>query len=368
VGNKKVAFVSNNFWTLYKFRYDIIHEIIKMGYSVHLIASRDKFCDKFTHNNIKKHFISLKPRGKFILSEIHTMYDLYRIYRKIKPDLIYHFTIKPNIYGSYVANLLNLKSISFITGLGHLFIKKSLMQRIAIFLYRKSLKNTLEVWFTNKNDLNLFLNENIIDDKITRIVPGAGIKEPEKQSIQKESDIINFTMISRIQREKGISEFLDVARKFKSNKNINFNLLGHYDKSDPSSIPLDIFESYIQDDSIIYHGYQDNITQYLNNTDCLIHPSYREGISTVLLESAINKKLIITTKVPGCIDVIPDSQYGILCDPKSSESLHDAINKYLKLNNRDKEIITNNAYNYVLKNFNRESIINQFKSSLQYIL
>ena len=170
--NKTITMVSNNYWTLFKFRYDIVDYFIQQGYQVNLIAKRDKFHEHFDNVKINKFFIPLAERGLNIVNEIITLYSIYKIYKKNKSDLSFHFTIKPNIYASLITNILKIKTISFITGIGHIFInKRPFLKRIIVNLYKYSLKNCEEVWFTNIHDKKLFIENSIITSQKTRIVP-----------------------------------------------------------------------------------------------------------------------------------------------------------------------------------------------------
>ena len=105
---QSITFVSNNYWTLYKFRYDVVQMFVKKGYSINLIAGKDKYARKFIHNSIKKFYIPINRRGANIFSEVNTFIKLYKVYKKLKTKVIFHFTIKPNIYGSIIAKFLNI--------------------------------------------------------------------------------------------------------------------------------------------------------------------------------------------------------------------------------------------------------------------
>ncbi|CAI8370411.1 MAG: N,N'-diacetylbacillosaminyl-diphospho-undecaprenol alpha-1,3-N-acetylgalactosaminyltransferase [Gammaproteobacteria bacterium] len=367
--NKSIALVSNNYWTLYKFRYDVIQMFLKKGYQVILIAGKDLYHQKFNDTQIKKIFLPIDERGLNPISEIKTLIKLYQYYKKIKPDLTIHFTIKPNIYGSMVCKFLNINSISFITGIGRIFLKnKSILKNIIIKLYRFALSNNKEVWFTNKMDRELFIKNKIIHKSfISKIVPGAGICfNNYKKSLRQDKEI-KFLMISRVLKYKGVIEFLKVAETYKNNENIKFMLLGALNDDDPEGIDREFLNKYIQNGSMSYLDYQEDIMPLLGNASCLIHPSYREGMSTVLLEAASIKIPIITTSAPGCIDIIPDNSYGLLCKPKSVNSLRAAVDRFLELKDDDKDKMTNKTYNHVKKNFSRDVVLKKYEELDVYI-
>lgn len=339
------------------------------GHKVILIAKKDRFHKYFNAPNLQKKFIHIEERGVNILSELKTFIHLFNIYRNIKTDLIFHFTIKPNIYGSIIAKILKIKSISFITGVGLLFInKKSYLSKIIIPLYKVALKNVYKVWFTNKHDKDLFLKNKIVKKSQFDIVPGAGVifKIIKERDLSKDKYI--FTMISRLQKEKGIEEFLYVARQYKDNKNIEFRLIGNIDNDDPSGIDQNKLNKYISDDSLLHFNYQDDIENFLLESNCIIHPSYREGISTILIEAASLMIPIITTTVPGCIDVIPNNEHGLLCKSNDKNSLKDAVDTFISMDDNKIKRKTQNAYNHVKANFERQKILNIYIEAIENIL
>ena len=268
-----------------------------------------------------------------------------------------------------VCKFLNINSISFITGIGRIFLKnKSILKNIIIKLYRFALSNNKEVWFTNKMDRELFIKNKIIHKSfISKIVPGAGICfNNYKKSLRQDKEI-KFLMISRVLKYKGVIEFLKVAETYKNNENIKFMLLGALNDDDPEGIDREFLNKYIQNGSMSYLDYQEDIMPLLSNASCLIHPSYREGMSTVLLEAASIKIPIITTSAPGCIDIIPDNSYGLLCKPKSVNSLRVAVDRFLELKDEDKDKMTNKTYNHVKKNFSRDVVLKKYEELDVYI-
>ena len=149
----RITLVSNNYWTLYKFRYDVIQMLVNEGYSVNLIAKKDSYHTHFSHNNINKHFLPLQERGKNIFNEIKSFLAIHKLHKEIDPEIVFNFTLKPNIYSSISTRILGIKTISMITGLGHVFIQSNNFLKYAVIkMLRISLKRSNEIWFTNKFD------------------------------------------------------------------------------------------------------------------------------------------------------------------------------------------------------------------------
>ena len=364
--HKYITFFSNNFWTLYKFREDAINLFIKNGYKVNLIGKYDGFEQKFSDVNINKYNLTIDERGYNPIKEFLLFINVFLLYKKIPSDIFYHYTIKPNLYGSISARLLNYRYISFITGLGSLFIKsKSFLKHLVIILYRISLKNSDEIWFTNNSDLNDFVTYKIISPtKKTKIVPGCGVSSsffyPKKKQINKK----NILMIARLQSEKGVNEYLHLANKYK-NLGYNFTLVGSINSSDPSCIKLSTLKSLVSDKIINHIPFTSNVLSLYDSADCFILPSYREGLSTVLVEAASRKIPIITTNAPGCIDVVPNESYGFLCNPCDKDSLCEAFVRYMNCSNEQIIYMINKTHDHAHKNFSKDVILNHYSSKIE---
>ena len=366
---KHVTIFSNNFWTLYKFREDVVNLFIKNNYNVNLIGKFDGFEQKFTDVNITKYNLPIDERGYNPIKEFILFIKVFFLYKKIPSNIFFHYTIKPNLYGSLSARLLNYRYISFITGLGSLFIKsKSFLKTIAVILYRISLYKSDEIWFTNKSDLKEFQNYKIISKNTkTKIVPGCGVS-PLFFSIQKKQiNKKNILMISRLQSEKGVNEYLHLARKYK-NSGFNFTLVGSFNSSDPSRINLSTLKSFISNKIVNHIPFTSNVLSLYDSADCFILPSYREGLSTVLIEAASRKVPIITTNVPGCADVVLNESYGFLCDPGSINSLYDAFDRYINCPTTDITAMINKTHMHVDRNYSKPVILRHYSNKISELL
>ena len=124
MSDKNITIVSNYFWSIYKFRHDVVKMFIKKGYHVNLIAGDDSYIDKFDHPQVTKISIPMNGRGTNLFEEFNTFKEIYKAHKLIKPDLVFNFTLKANIYSGIICRFLNIKYISMITGLGHIFIGK----------------------------------------------------------------------------------------------------------------------------------------------------------------------------------------------------------------------------------------------------
>ena len=375
MNKKSISIVSNNFWTIYKFRYDIVKLLVQNGYHINLLAGEDTYIEKFHYPNITIVKIPINDRGMNLIQEINTFRKIYLTHKNLQPDLVFNFTLKPNIYSSLVCRYLDIPYICMITGLGHAFISgKNIVKRLVSFLLLHSLKKSLEVWFTNNFDKAYFQENKIVSNQCIKIIPGAGAVFPEVETEYRHYDSsITFVMVARLLKEKGVEEYLSTAIQFSTifkkdidRKNIKFILIGSH-KNNNNYVSKGLLENLINKNIIQYEKYTDHISDVLEKADCIILPSYREGMSTILLEAAVQKIPIITSEVPGCIDIVPDESYGTLCKPANTASLLNAICRFLKLDEETLRSQTLKTYDHVKNNYNRHKVFEAYEQTLKYI-
>ena len=216
----------------------------------------------------------------------------------------------------------------------------------------------------NKADKILFDDLNITRTNKTKIVSGQELKPEETEEIEVP---VYVDIDQEYNRQRGVMEYLKCSEKYKDNPNVTFMLIGDSIPSDPSSININQIKPYIDNNSIIYKEYQENILEYMKVASCIVLPSYREGMSTVLLEASMMKRPIITTNVPGCIDIIKDQSYGVLCEARSELSLMYAVNIFLNLDQKKIFEMVEKTFDYVNKNFSKKIVLTEYKNSLQHI-
>ena len=361
---KSIALISNNYWTLYRFRYDVIKHLQQKGYNIYLIAEKDGYEKKF-QENITCYSVNFSGRSIAVIDEITSLIHLNKLISQINPSLIINFTIKPNIYSGLLCRIKKIKYISMITGLGYFFNNSNyLIKKIIQLALKITLKASHEVWFTNKSDKEFYQEKSIIKNQITSIVPGAGIDESVGENFQyKKEDPVTFVMISRLLNEKGTLEFIESAKYFYKYNKYKFILIGNHENN-KHYVKKYLVDNAVRDNVLIHHMFTDDIDKYYGLASCIVLPSYREGLSTILLEAAVRKIPIITTNVPGCQDVVKDENYGFLCKPKSSQSLVDAMSLFIRASEDELKLKTENTYNLTINDYSRKRIIEKYDQIL----
>jgi len=291
---------------------------------------------------------------------------------------VFHYTIKPNIYGSTAAALLRIKSIAVVTGVGTVFYKDNILTKWIRLMFRFSFRYPQEVWFLNKDDQELFASAGLVSSSKSILLPGEGIdiftfKNTGGVS-NSTSDDFSFLFLGRILWDKGIGEYVEAARNIKTQYgNIRFRILGFLDQRNPSAIPPQMVTSWHQEGIIEYLGASDNVKDVILGSDCVVLPSsYREGIPRSLLEAASLEKPVIASDIPGCRDVVINEVTGYLCKPMSASDLQAKMVKMLLAQPDEREKMGKAGREKVKSQFAMEIILKQYQKSvleqLNYLL
>ena len=365
----KIVFSSNISWSIYNFRTPLLKSLQKDGHIIYTVASKDKYSDKLIDEGFFFEEVKLNNNSQNPFEDIKLVFQYYKLYKKIKPDVICHNAIKPNIYGSISANFLGIPVVNNISGLGTLFIKESLSTKIAKFLYKISQRKADKVFFQNIEDYQEFLKNNLVKVDICEVIPGSGVNTerfiPKKNE---ERMLFRFIFIGRLILDKGISEYIQAIRILKKKySNFEGTILGPIYQSNNTAITKESLNEWIKEGVINYLGMTDNIVEFMQEADCLVLPSYREGLSKVLIEASSVGMSIITTNVPGCKDVVVNEVTGLLCEAKNVNDLAMKMEKMLNYDKQKRNQMGKNARKRALDLFDEKIIINQYKNAINKV-
>lgn len=364
----KIAFVGNSSFSLYKFRLGVMRSFISKGYEIIAIAPTDEYSDLFTDEKIKFISIEIESKGKSIFKDTKLTFKLLNIYREEQIDFIFHYTIKPNIYGSLAARYLKIPSIAITTGLGFSFNKINLFNLFIKTLYRFSLQKVLEVWFLNSDDKNIFIKNKVIKKEKTFILHSEGIDStfysPRLKSDK--SDKFIFLMLSRLIKEKGIEEYVKAAEILKQKGiNVECQLLGKQEKESSKNIEIATVKQWHNAKIINYLGEYIDIRNFIANSDCVVLPSYyMEGVPRCLMEAMSMERPIITTNNVGCKELIIDGINGLVCKAKDAEDLADKMEILCNTDINKRKLMALNGRKRILDYFDETKIIEQYHFKL----
>ena len=358
---QSIAFVANTSWSIYKFRLYLIEKLIEKGFAIFVLAPRDPYTIQFeslpglTYIELR-HF-----EGKSIspLQDAFLYRELLHHYRTLQPDLIFHYTVKANIFGTRAASRAGIPSVSVITGLGYAFAGQGWLQSIAKFLYKKELRNSAEVWFLNEDDRHIFTAQKLIHPDKTFLLPGEGVdtKLFFPAPYEPATRPVTFLLIGRIIRHKGIYEFVQAAELLRQKGlNIRCQLLGFFDDNNPVAIPRHKIEEWTANQLITYLGETDEVAPFIEKADCIVLPSYREGLPLSLLEGASMCKALIAADTAGCRVLIEEGVNGYLCREKDGAHLAEKMADYYHLPANAKKQMGIEGRNKVLSSFTQEKV------------
>lgn len=340
---------------------------LKNGFDVLIVCKVSKFRKTIKSYGFEVKNINLDRSSLNFIKELKTIFELYKIFKNFKPNIIVNVALKPIIYGSICSKILDkfidLK-INSIVGLGYLFINRGLK----VFIIRTIVKKILLFFindsktaliFQNIDDQNYFLNQKIIKSCKYKIIRGSGVDTDffKPSSISKKYDLI---MHCRMLKDKGVLELVEAINKLKKKKIfLHVLLIGNPDEKNLASIKKSELEKWNSDKTIHWLPEQKDILKYIQQSRIAVLPSYREGFPKSLLEAASCGLPIITNDVPGCREICINNFNGFLVQTKNSSDLSKKIESLIQ----DVDLIKKmgeNSRKLVLKNFSQNYISKQF--------
>ena len=327
----RIVIIANNSNGLYLFRRQLISALIEREHEVILLTPFDTDVDNLKNLGASLVETPVDRRGTNPLKD----YSLIQLYRKelkrIKPDLIITYTIKPNVYGGIVCRLLHIPYAANITGLGSAFENNGVLQTVVKGLYKTALKKAKVVFFENSFNRDFFAKERIVKRSQTHLLPGAGVDlgffsyQPYPNNKE-----FKFLFIGRVMKEKGIDELLDsLMRLVGEGFKCSIDILGSYEED--YRVKLEIAQ---QEGWLRYHGIKSDVRPFIRDCDCFVLPSYHEGMANTNLECASSGRPLITSNIPGCREAVIDGVSGYLCEPRNVDSLYNVMKRMIEADNR----------------------------------
>jgi glycosyltransferase involved in cell wall biosynthesis len=362
----KIAIVINTSWNIYNYRMGLLKALMDQGHEVYAIAPRDEFSDALIEAGCNYIPVEIDNWGTNPIKDIKLIFDFHKIYKALDPDVIFHFTIKPNIYGSIAARLLNIPSMSNVSGLGTVFMQENLVTKLVKAMYRFSFRFPKKVFFQNEDDKDFFEEHNLVNNEIVETLPGSGV---DTNHFAPNGYVSNgkftFLMVSRLLYDKGVVEYIEATKRIKSNgKIIEFQILGGVDPGHIRGIPKETLDEWVNSGLVNYLGTAKDVRPYIDNADCVVLPSYREGTPRTLLEAASMAKPLLATDVPGCNNVVEDNINGYLCKVKDVDDLVIKMKRMIKASDSELLKFGENGRNMVISRFDEKIVVNKYLSAL----
>ncbi|MDD3999991.1 MAG: glycosyltransferase family 4 protein [Bacilli bacterium] len=323
---KKILMICNDSNAVINFRKELIKFLIEKGFEVVLIAGDKKREADIKSLGVAFVCVPYSNRKKSVFASLKLERQFRKIIQKENPDIVFTFQIKPNIFGSFAAAKAKIKNLfCMIEGLGDPFqpknFKEKILMELVSLLYKKALKKAKKVFVLNSEDRDELVNKKIIDSDKIILIQGIGIDTSIYKPLWNINSKKTVTNLSRLIINKGIIEYCKIARDVRKKRpDITFKLYGVEDQ-----ITKDDLLEFIQDNSIEYKGYSDDVISIISEASIIISTSHREGFSRVLLEAMALGRPVIASNVIGNRELVVDGVTGFLCDLDNLQSFSNCI-------------------------------------------
>ena len=355
---KTILFLSNHFITLYNFRRELIARLLARGHRVVLSMPAAEENEYFRGLGCEIIDTPMSRRGMDPLEDLGLLRQYRRILRAVRPDVVFSYTVKPNIYGAMACNALGFRQVCNVTGTGATFLKENALARLVRLLYRLSLRRSCKVFFQNAGDRDYFLRHGLVRDN-WELLPGSGVNlEQYTPSPMPAGEEVGFLYIGRIMAVKGVEQFLDCAAAVRERfPHSRFYMAGFVEEARYQPI----LDDYAARGVIDYLGFRKDIGDWIRRCCCTVLPSLGgEGVPNVLLETAASGRVCIASDINGSREAVDDGVTGWLFPAGDSAALIDRAERFLRLDRDTREAMGRAARQKMEREFDREIVISRY--------
>ncbi len=362
-----VILSANSCWNVVNFRGGLIRALGDRGFRIVVAAPADEHRSKVAELGAEFIEVAMNSAGSSVIEHLLLFARYLKVMREFRPFAYLGFTAKPNIYGSVAARLVGARVINNISGLGTVFIKQGLLTVVVKQLYRFSLRGSSTIFFQNRDDLELFVASGLAPRARSELLPGSGIDlerfAPSGEA--RNGGPFRFMLPARLLWDKGVAEYVEAARIVRrSHPDVRFQLLGPAGANNRTAVPPAMLERWRAEQAVEYLGHTDDVRPAIEQADCIVLPSYREGLPRALLEGSAMGKPLIATDVPGCRDVVVESETGYLCAERSADSLAQAMLKMLRTSPSERLAMGQRGRRRVEREFCQSRVIAKYLDAL----
>lgn len=349
----KILIISNSSVGLVKFRKELILKL-KEKHELYIATKLEECALELKELSDNLIEVEMDRRGTNLRLEWKLFCQYDKIIKRVNPDMVITYTIKPNIYAGILARFKKIPYAVNITGLGSTFQEKGLFMKGIIKLYRIALKKARVVFFENKGNARIFLEHRITDKEHKCVLNGAGVDLQDFCfHAYPEEGRDGFLFMGRIMKEKGVEELFCAMEKLHSlYPTAVLNLLGEYEENYERKV------KQLSEQGIVnYIGWVSDVKPYIENCFCTVLPSWHEGMSNTLLECAAMGRPVITSDIPGCREAVVIGESGFLAKAKDSESLFLAMKAFYELPYSDKVSMAEAARRHMEEKFDKTEVV-----------
>jgi len=332
---RHIVLTGNTGFKIANFRRGLIRTLISEGHSVTVVAPSDVHFTSLEALGCAVVPITMDRNGTAPLAEARLALQILAALQRLRPDVVFSYTIKNNIYSGLACRLLRIPFAPNVTGLGPAFNRKGLLNRLVRGLYRQAFRRARTVFFQNTQDRDVFLQAGLVDSQVARLLPGSGVdlQQFSARPLPPDTDGIVFLFVARLLWDKGLGVLAEAARDLRiSHPHARIHVLGPLDPDSASAVSAAQMQDWIAEGLFHWLGSTDDVRPMLEAAHCVVLPSYyREGTPRSLIEACAIGRPIITTDMPGCRDVVIPGETGFLCAPRDAGALAAAMQAFLAL-------------------------------------
>jgi glycosyltransferase involved in cell wall biosynthesis len=338
---KTILLSINASWNIVNFRLSLIAGLQREGYRVSALAPPDRYSERLEGIGVAYQPIAMDRQGISPVRDLLLLWRYYRLLGRVRPDIYLGYTPKPNIYGSLAAHARGIPVINNVAGLGTAFIRRGWLTLVVKALYRLAFARSRLVFFQNEEDLRQFVDSGIVRAARARLLPGSGIDLARFAPAGARAEgPVTFLLIGRLLWDKGVGEYAAAARLLRDRlPEARFQLLGPLDVPNRTAVSRAEVAGWVAEGLIDYLGEADDVRPFIAAADCIVLPSYREGLPRTLLEGAAMARPLIATDVPGCRAVVDHGGNGLLCAAHDARALAEAMLEMARLSPEERDAL-----------------------------
>jgi len=315
-----VAFCANKLFYLANFRRGTIERFLADGVRVVCLGQGGAGAETLEAMGCEVVALDWKLRSLDPVHELGVVSRISAVLRRVRPTVVFSFTFKANFAVSLACLPLGIPYVTNVSGLGTAFLSNHPKHRVVRRLYGVANGRAHATFFQNPSDLEHFERINLSIGRRTAVLPGSGVNTDHFAFDPLDRPVRSFVMVARLIAEKGVVEYLEAARQARASRpDLRFILVGPPETDGPGRVPLEQVHSYAGD--VDYLGELADVRPVLREAECLVLPSYREGMPRTVLEAASMGRVSLVSDVEGCRHAIEDGVTGFLFEARSADSL-----------------------------------------------
>jgi glycosyltransferase involved in cell wall biosynthesis len=364
----RIAVVANTSWYLYNFRRNLMRALAEEGHDVIAIGGEGEYAMRLQQEGFRHAALAFSSDGTRPLRELKTVFGLRSALLRERIDLVLSFTPKGNIYAALAMLGSDMRQIMNISGLGRAFVQPGPLGRLVTILYRLTVGRAAWVFFQNDDDWRFFIDSGLVRRELSSRLPGSGVDLQHfcwAPLPAHDDSSCTFLMVARLLWEKGVGEYVAAARLVRQSKpQTRMQILGPLDESPRRGVPRTTLQAWVDEGSVEYLGQTDEVRTFLHAADCVVLPSYREGVPRSLLEAAAMGRPVITSDTVGCRQAVDEGATGLLCQPRDAGDLAGRMLQMIELGPQGRQQLGLAGRAKMEREFDERAVIDAYRAQI----